>query len=92
MSDIEFINGLMAKQPNENAPSFVKASISIKREDLIAWLSARNDEWINADIKESRGGKWYVSVNDRKARTASINQQHRSATENNDLDSSEIPF
>ena len=58
MSDIEFINGLMAKQPNENAPDFVKASISIKREELIAWLSSRNDEWINADIKESRGGKW----------------------------------
>lgn len=98
MSDIEFIDGLMAKAPNPNAPTFVKASISIKREELIAWLQARNEEWINADIKESRGGKWYVSVNAFKAKDGGQpGQTTRSKPSNDglqadDFDSSTIPF
>lgn len=66
MSDIEFIAGLIVKAPNANAPDYVKAKLSIKREDLIAWLTARSDEWINADIKESKGGKWYAAVDNWK--------------------------
>ena len=62
MSDVEFIDGLNAKAPRDKAPDFVKASLSIKREALIAWLQQREGEWVNADIKESRGGKWYVAV------------------------------
>jgi hypothetical protein len=62
MADIEFIDGLNAKAPRQNAPDFVKASLSIKREALIAWLQQREGEWVNADIKESKSGKWYVAV------------------------------
>ena len=66
MSDIEFVDGLLVKAPHDNAPDFVKASISIKREELIAWLQGKSGEWINLDVKVSRGGKWYASVNDWK--------------------------
>jgi len=59
---MEFIEGLFVKAPHENAPDFVKAKVNIKRNDLIQWLSARNDEWINIDIKEAHSGKWYASV------------------------------
>lgn len=39
MSDnITFIGGLIAKAPNEKAPEYVKARLSIKRKDLIDWL------------------------------------------------------
>ena len=62
MSDIEFIGGLNAKAPNENAPEYVKAKLSIKREALIAWLQQRDGDWINAEIKVSKGGKYYVAV------------------------------
>lgn len=62
MADIEFIDGLNAKAPNQNAPEYVKAKISIKREPLIAFLQQREGEWINAEIKESKGGKWYVAI------------------------------
>ena len=62
MSDIEFIDGLSAKAPRQNAPDFVKASLSIKREALIAWLQQRHGDWINADVKEAKSGKWYVAV------------------------------
>ncbi len=64
--DIQFVDGLIVKAPHENAPSFVKASISIKVADLGAWLRAQykagNTEWINVDVKASKGGKWYAAV------------------------------
>ena len=66
MSDAEFIGGLLAKPPRETAPDFVMGRLSIKREEMIEWLKARDDEWINADIKVSQGGKWYAAVDDLK--------------------------
>ncbi len=62
MNDVEFVDGLIVKQPHPNAPDFVKAKISIKREDLLQWLQNKKDEWINIDIKESKTGKWYAQV------------------------------
>lgn len=61
--DIEFPKGLIVKAPRDGAPDFVKASISIKVEELIEWLSGREGEWVNLDVKESKGGKWYAAVN-----------------------------
>jgi len=66
MSDNKFISGLIIKEPNERAPDYVKARLSIKREELIAWLQSEQGEWINADIKVSQGGKWYAAVDDWK--------------------------
>lgn len=60
--DIEFVNGLIVKAPHANAPDFVKAAISIKVADLTEWLSGRDEEWINIDVKESKGGRWYAAV------------------------------
>ena len=61
--DIEFPKGFIVKAPRDNAPDFVKASISIKREELIEWLSSRDTDWINLDVKEAKSGHWYASVN-----------------------------
>ena len=66
MADKEFVNGLIVKAPHEKAPDFVKADISIKRKDLIEWLNQKQDDWININIKVSKGGKWYAEVNDWK--------------------------
>jgi hypothetical protein len=63
--EIEFVDGLIVKAPNPKAPDFVKASISIKVEDLGKWLRAKykaGDEWVNIDVKESKSGKWYAAV------------------------------
>lgn len=89
MSEIEFINGLMVKAPHERAPDFVKATISIKREELIAWLQGKNDEWINLQVKESRGGKWYAAVDDWKPNQCG--QQQQAPAQNNEF-SDDIPF
>ena len=67
---IEFIDGFFAKAPRANAPDFVKANISIKREEMIRWLSAKEDEWVNIDVKEARSGKWYASVDNWKPNSA----------------------
>ena len=63
MEDLEFVDGLIVKAPHERAPDFVKASISIKVAELKEWLDGRDTEWVNVDVKESRGGKWYAAVN-----------------------------
>jgi len=65
-TETEFVNGLIVKAPRDGAPDYVKASISIKREELIAWLQTRQDEWVNVDVKVSNGGKWYAAVNNWK--------------------------
>ena len=65
-NETEFVNGLIVKAPNDNAPEYVKAKLSIKREELIAWLQTKDGEWVNADIKVSQTGKWYVAVDNWK--------------------------
>lgn len=65
-SDTKFINGLMFKAPNDNAPEYVKAKGSIKREELIAWLQSETGEWVNFDLKVSQNGKWYAAVDNWK--------------------------
>lgn len=59
MSDIEFIP-LSFKAPRDGAPDFVKHRLSFKREEMLAYCAANTDEWINGDVKESKGGKMYV--------------------------------
>ena len=60
--EVEFISGFFAKAPRENAPDFVKAKVSLRRRDVLEWLAARQDDWINIDLKEASSGKWYASV------------------------------
>lgn len=63
--EIEFVDGMIVKAPRPKAPDFVKASISIKVEDLGKWLRAKyqaGQEWVNLDVKEAKSGKWYAAV------------------------------
>ena len=74
--DIEFVDGLIVKAPNPRAPDFVKASISIKVEDLGKWLREKfkaGEEWVNIDVKESKAGKWYAAVSNFKPKEANNN-------------------
>ncbi len=75
MSDKEFVDGLLVKAPNEKAPDFVKCSISIKRKDLGNWLRARDEEWINIDVKVAKSGKWYAEVNNWKPKKSQDSPQ-----------------
>lgn len=86
-----FIDGLIVKEPHERAPDFVKAKLSIKREELIAWLQNQPGDWINADVKVSRGGKWYVAVDTWKPDNQRQDGPQASSTSTDDL-ASDIPF
>lgn len=65
-TDTKFIDGLIVKAPNAGAPEYVKARLSIRREELIAWLQGQTGDWINAEIKEAKSGKYYAAVDDWK--------------------------
>ena len=93
MSEIQFIDGLMVKAPHEKAPDFVKGSISIKRKDLGNWLRGRDEEWINADIKVSKAGKWYIAINDWKPSQDQVQEAKQAASgPSQDFDDSSLPF
>lgn len=93
-TDVKFIEGLIVKPPHRNAPSYVKAKLSIKREEMIEFLQQQEGEWINADIKESQGGKWYAAIDNwkpdgqRNSRPAAQQQQPAPADDFQD----DIPF
>ena len=66
-----FISGLFVFAPNEKAPDFVKARLSLSPERLSEWLTANkglaNEKgFIPVDILKSREGKWYAKVNEFK--------------------------
>ena len=87
--EIEFVDGLIVKAPNPKAPDYVKASISIKVEDLGKWLRAKykaGNEWVNIDVKESKGGKWYAALSTFKPKAK---EQSKPAGK---FDDEDIPF
>lgn len=89
MSDnAEFPDGLFFKLPHENAPDFVKGSLSIKRKDLGNWLRQKEDDWINLDIKVSKGGKPYIAVSTWKpdaSKASAPSQPEQSAPLDDDI-------
>ena len=65
-TDTDLVNGFFAKEPHQNAPDFVKGKLSIKLADFAQYLRALKAaepdvEWLNLDLKVSKGGKLYVS-------------------------------
>lgn len=69
MSDDKvFVEGMMAKQPDDGAPDFVKLKLSLKLDEFGVWVASQKKadpelEWINIEIKEGRSGKWYAERN-----------------------------
>lgn len=63
----EFINGLVAKKPNDKTP-WIKCKLSIKREELMTFLANKEGEWININICESKKdpSKLYAEVDNWK--------------------------
>jgi len=59
----EFPQGMIFKEAKVD---FIHCNISIKKKEFIEWLSTKDDEWINIDLKTSRAGKIYGEVNNWK--------------------------
>ena len=39
-----------------------KCKLSVKREELIAWLTNQEGDWLNLQVSEGRNGKYYAEV------------------------------
>jgi hypothetical protein len=99
-NDAKFIPGLFFKHPHENAPDFIISKGSVKVADMLAWLSKQADEWVNFDLKESREGKLYASVDDWKPSQGGGNRGEAPARERptretnaaDDFADDDIPF
>lgn len=101
MSDMIFVNGLGAKKPHENAPSFVIADLSVKVADLHEWLNtnqglANDAGYINLSLKESRAGKYYIAVNAYKPKETTLKREDVDtpsvAQPVNDIVDESVPF
>lgn len=67
-----YIKGLFTKKPHQNAPEFIKAKISIKREDMIKSLQEMEGEWINLDLKEGKNGDYYTQIDTWKPNSQTV--------------------
>jgi len=89
-NNLEFPEGIIFKLPRNEAPDFVKGSLSIKRADLIKWLNSKSDEWINLDLKVGKSGKAYAAINTWKPETTSKSLPTPSAVTSSSND--DLPF
>lgn len=68
MAETIFINGIQVYAPRQGAPDFVKGALVINPVEFAEFMRT-NSQYINdkgqirADIKCSKGGKWYIAVN-----------------------------
>lgn len=64
----EYIEGLFVNQPRENAPEFVKGSLSFKVDKFIPYLQSKANAkgYVNVDLLLSKEGLLYAKLNDWK--------------------------
>jgi hypothetical protein len=64
----DFIDGLFVKNPRENAPDFVKGSLSILIDKFIPYLKSKANAkgFVNIDLLISQDGNLYAKLNDWK--------------------------
>ena len=97
MSDQKFLDGMIVKSPHENAPDFVLGKISFKVDEVIQSLKDNSKNgWVNMDLKKSREGKLYASIDTWESDSQSTNQESKPKSDmsvpsdkNNDDD---LPF
>jgi hypothetical protein len=66
MKDQKFPQGIFVKPPHPKAPDFIKYVVHIKVDEAIQGLKKAENEWLNLDLKISKDGKPYLSVNNFK--------------------------
>lgn len=88
-----FLQGFIFKRPHENAPAFVKGSMSIKVDEAIAFLQQHNNNgWVNADLLASKdNSKLYFKLNTYKPETSQNAPQAPTPTVNAGEDTRQAP-
>jgi hypothetical protein len=91
----DFIDGLFVKQPRENAPEFVKGSLSIAVEKFIPYLQSKANAkgYVNIDLLESKEGMLYAKLNDWKPLgEAKPEPAEHEIEEDEEIDLTKIPY
>lgn len=58
-----FVDGLIVKR-NEKAPTWIVCGLSFKAEEFVKYIMANaKNNWLNVDVKLSKGGKYYAELN-----------------------------
>lgn len=75
-----FADGLMWRDPHQNAPDFVKGSLSIHAEKLYAWAKEHANEkgWVSVDMKQSKKGGIYYQLNTFKPKNPAAQPEEES--------------
>jgi len=103
----KLVDGLIYKAPRENAPDFVKGSVSVKVEEFKKYMDAnQSNGWLNLDMLMSKGtpekpSRIYFKLNDWKPKEqGGFTQEQREAHGGNQMQQikeaginvNEIPF
>lgn len=68
MSEKQFVEGFWANKPNEKAPDFVKAEISVDLKRFFEWAKEwkntnPDEKYLRVTVKESQKGEYYGELN-----------------------------
>lgn len=93
----EFIDGLFVNNPRENAPDFVKGSLSIQADKFIPYLKSKANAkgYVNIDMLESKDGNLYPKLNEWKPNAESLEKPEpveRAMREDEEIKIENIPF
>lgn len=70
----DFIDGLFVKSPRENAPDFVKGSLSILVDKFIPYLKSKANAkgYVNINLLISQDGNLYAKLNEWKPQAKEV--------------------
>jgi len=93
----EFVDGLFVNNPRENAPDFVKGSLSIQADKFIPYLKSKANAkgYVNIDLLESKEGNLYPKLNEWKPKTSNLEKPEpieRAMREDEEIKIENIPF
>ena len=97
-----FVSGMYFKGPDdrtkEKAP-WVKGHVSIKMSDFVEFIKThKEEEWLNIDLKKSKGGKLYFELNTWKPKQEEVDKVKDGLSSDplgypeKDVDPEDIPF
>ena len=93
----DFIDGLFVNNPRENAPDFVKGSLSIQVDKFIPYLKSKANAkgYVNIDLLESKDGNLYPKLNEWKPISDNLEKPkpiERAMKEDEEINFNNIPF
>jgi hypothetical protein len=90
----KIIYGLFLSPKHENAPSFVKARVSVKVETFTKFLEENKNAsgYVNFDLLESKAGSLYFKLNDFQPKSFATETERIATQSSEEISIDEIPF